>query len=254
MNADRLSHLHIICYRWGDAYGSDDVNILHAMVQRHLNVAHTFHCLTDDATGLRDDIVVYQLPDDHFHGNWNKLMTFQADFLGLSNQHVVCMDLDLVIVDSIDFLADRPACDFLIAPNWSRSVGVRGNSSVYRLRVGSHTSVWDRFIADPEAVISHHHGKTRASGDQRWINHAIDNFAFFPEEKIVSFKRQCGAKSRLAALSRQVGIPAPALGQARAPKDCAIVAFHGSPLPPDVRDGSYEQWKHAPFVAEHWHE
>lgn len=254
MTSDRLSHLHIICYRWGDAYGSDYVNILRAMVQRHLSMAHTFHCLTDDPAGLRDDVVAHRLPDDHFHGNWNKLMTFQADFLGLHDQYVVCMDLDLVIVNTIDFLADRPECDFLIASNWSRSVGVRGNSSVYRLRVGTHASVWDRFIADPQAVVSRHHGKTRRTGDQQWINHAIDDFAFFPEEKIVSFKRQCRAKNRLASLTRRIGMPAPAWGKARPPRDCAIVAFHGLPLPPDVRDGPYQHWKHAPFVAEHWHE
>ncbi len=162
-----ISHLNLVCYRWGTLYGVEYVNNLRAMVARNLSIPHTFHCMTDDPAGLRDDIVAHRLPDEHYNGNWNKLMTFQENFLGLQCELLVSLDLDIVIVDNIDFLADSPMDNFKICGrNWVRDSvrkgGVRGNSSVYRLRVGSHTHVWERFLDNPERVKANYHGKKSA--------------------------------------------------------------------------------------------
>ena len=102
-----IKSLHIVCYRWGERYGIEYVNKLRAMVARNLSIPHTFHCLTDNPAKLRDDIVPHQLPEKHYHGNWNKLMTFQPNFLKLDGQLLVCLDIDLIVVDKIDFLAKK---------------------------------------------------------------------------------------------------------------------------------------------------
>lgn len=246
----RLDHLHVLCYRWGTRYGVAYANTLRAMVARHLSVSHTFHCMTDDPTGLDPRIEAHLLPDDQPGGNWNKLMTFQRDFLGLAGEHVVCLDLDLVIVDSIDFLAGQTTEDFLIGRNWAPRI--RGNSSVYRVKVGAKADVWERFVADPEAVISRFHGKTRLGGDQRWMNHAIETYRFFPDGRIVSFKRHCRAKALACRLPGGLTLSTARFGVAVPPPGAAIVAFHGSPLPPDVATGTHGRWRRAPFVQEHW--
>ena len=242
--------LHILCYRWGTRYGVDYVNRLQSMVSRNLRRPHAFHCLTDDPLGLNPSIIAHPLPDDHFKGNWNKLMTFQADFLGLHGKLVVCLDVDIVITDSIDFLGDNPQHDFMIARNWAK--GVRGNSSVYRVRIGKLTQVWTDFMRDTERNIETFHGKNRQFGDQQWMNHAIPDYHFFPEGKIVSFKRHCGAKSWQLKLPFAGEISGARFGHATVPPGAAIILFHGDPLPPDVARGTHGRWKQAPFVAEHW--
>jgi hypothetical protein len=247
---DKLDRLHILCYRWGTRYGVEYVNKLRNMVRRNLSVDHEFHCVTDSSEGLLEDIHAHPLPDIGVAGNWNKLQTFRHNFLDLQDQHIVCMDLDLVIVGSLDYLANNPDKDFMIAKNWAK--GMRGNSSVYRLRVGSHTDIWDRFIADPESVISKFHGKTRLGGDQRWMNHSIEEYNYFPEKEIVSFKKNCGAKSRSIHIPFIGDLSLARYGTAKVPAGASVVAFTGNPLPPDVQDGPHENWRYAPFVNEHW--
>jgi hypothetical protein len=206
--------------------------------------------MTDDFEGLSPGIVPHLLPSDHFGGNWNKLMTFQDDFLGLAGESLLCMDVDLVIVRNIDFVVDQPDVDFMIVKNWA--TGVRGNSSVYRIRVGSKTNVWNDFIKDSRTNIELYHGKNKTFGDQQWMNHSIKEYRFFPPEKIVSYKRHCRAKSleiNLPFIGKQT---TGWLGIAHPPKDAAIVLFHGDPLPPAVCDTRSGRWKHSPFVREHW--
>ena len=245
-----IRHLNIICYRWGTKYGVEYVNILRSMVSRNLSVPHTFHCITDDPAGLLPDIIVHPLPDLGITGIWRKLMTFQNDFLGLQGQWVVSLDLDVVITGNLDFLAEQPDRDFMIARNWSRkaqSGGARASGSVYRLKVGSHAFIWDRLVQDFESAVAQFHGKNRDVGEQNWLNANIDEFDYFPDGKVVSFKRHCGARGHVL-----LGLNTAWFGKAKVPAGAAIISFHGDPLPPDVKDSSCNRWRHAPFVEQYW--
>lgn len=252
MNSDKAQHLNIICYKWGTLYTPDYVNILAAMVKRNLSVPHTFHCITDDADGLVPEIKVHDLPDYGFEGIWRKLMTFQKDFLGLEGEFVVSIDIDVVIVGSLDFLAEDPEKDFIIAKNWSKS-GVRGSGSLYRLRVGSHTEIWDDFIQDPEKAIDEFHGKNRLIGEQKWLNAHFEEFDHFPDGKVVSYKRHCRSKGRILKIAGAEIINTAKFGKATPPGGAALVSFHGDPSPQDVMDSPCGRWRHAPFIKQNWH-
>ncbi|WP_420394481.1 hypothetical protein [Acuticoccus sp.] len=244
----RLDRLDVVAYRWGTKYTSHDVNVLAAMVARHLTLQHTMHCVTDDPSGLDGRIVAHELPDEGVEGIWRKLGTFRRDFLGLGGRHVVSFDLDVVIVGSLDFLAEEPQIDLWIGRNWARAAtSSRASGAVYRLRVGALAHVWERFIADPAAAIEAHHGKTRLIGEQNWLQHTVGEFDFLPDGKVVSFKKHCHARA-----PRLAGLSAARFGIARPPAGAAVVSFHGDPMPRDVRDGPCGPWRRAPFVAEHW--
>lgn len=221
------------------------------MIKRNLSIPHTFHCITDSPDGLDDEIVIHPLPDTGVTGIWRKLMTFQHDFLGLEGEWIVSFDLDVVIVGNLDFLAEQPEKDFLIGRNWSKDAksgkGARASGSVYRLKVGSHAFVWEDLIKDFEGAVNRYHGKNREVGEQNWLNAHIEEFNYFPEGKIVSFKRHCHAKGRTI-----LGFNTARIGKACPPKGAAVVSFHGDPLPPDVMNTSYKNWRHAPFVKDHW--
>lgn len=249
--SDSIQHLHIICYKWGTLYGPEYVNILANMVHRNLSVPHTFHCITDDPQGLAPDIETHEIPELGFEGIWRKLMTFQDDFLGLNGQFVVSIDIDVVIVSSLDFLADEPEKDFIIARNWSQSE-IRGSGSLYRLKVGSQPEIWNKFIADPETAIDQNHGKTRLIGEQKWLNTHIRKFNFFPEGKVVSYKKHCNSKGRIYTIAGIELLNTARFGIAKPPAEAALISFHGDPSPQQVMHSIFGRWRHAPFVKDHW--
>lgn len=249
---DKIKHLHVICYRWGTKYDVEYVNILRAMVARNLQISHTFHCITDSPEGLHENIIAHPLPETGVTGIWQKLMTFQSDFLGLKGEFIVSLDLDIVVVGNLDFLAEHPDKDFLIARNWSKhakaGTAARASGSVYRLKVGSHAFIWENLIKDFDGAVNRYHGKTRDVGEQNWLNAHINNFDFFPKGKVVSFKRHCNAKGHnILGLFNTAWI-----GKAKPPEGAAIISFHGNPLPRDVRRGHYGGWRHAPFADKYW--
>ncbi len=252
MESRSIQTLHIICYKWGTLYSAEYVNILAAMVARHLSWPHTFHCITDSRDGLAAGIEVHELPDLGFEGIWRKLMTFKNNFLGLQGEFVVSIDIDVVITGSLDFLAEHPKKDFIIAKNWVKG-GTRGSGSLYRLKVGSHTEIWDDFIADPEQAIDRFHGKNRLVGEQNWLNTHFDAFEYFPENKVVSYKRHCNAKGRVLEICGREIINTANFGCAVVPDEAALVSFHGDPSPLQVAEKRFGRWRHAPFVKEHWH-
>ena len=53
--------LNVVCVKYGTKYGADYVNKLFAGVKRHLSIAHTFTCFTEDSSGLDPQIVVQPL-------------------------------------------------------------------------------------------------------------------------------------------------------------------------------------------------
>jgi hypothetical protein len=248
---ETIKHLHVICYKWGTLYGPEYVNILAHMVKRHLSIPHTFHCITDEPEGLVPEIKTHDIPDLGFEGIWRKLMTFDENFLDLKGQFVVSIDIDVVIVDSLDFLADEPTKDFVIARNWSQSE-IRGSGSLYRLKVGSQPEIWNKFIADPEAAIDQHHGKTRLIGEQKWLNTHIREFNFFPEGKVVSYKRHCQAKGRILKIAGIEIFNTAHYGKAAPPSGASLVSFHGDPSPQEVTNQHHGRWRHAPFVGKYW--
>lgn len=250
---DKIPFLHVMCYKWGTLYPSEEVNILRAMVARNLTVPHEFHCITDDPTGLDEGISVHPLPSHDLQGNWRKLHTFSDNFLGLNGQYVVSLDIDIVIVGNIDFLAERPECDFIIArQSWSKNV--RGHGAVYRVKVGTHTQLWDRFVADSRTAIATHHGSTMLAGEQNWLERNLETMEHFPAGKIVSYKYHCNARAHklLGSFGARLGLTTAHFGVARLPEGAAIVSFQTRPLPREVRSSRYMHWKRAPFVLEHW--
>ena len=187
---DKVSFLNVVCFKWGDPYPAEEVNIMRAMFGRYLTVPHVFHCVTDDPEGLDEGIIVHDLPETGVTDVRQKLFAFSDNFLGLNGQYAVFVDIDMVIVDNLDFLADDPGKDLIIVRNWIsdewREKRYRGNSTLYRLKIGSHTEVWERFAAD----LSQFPG-----ADQDWVSQAVDDLDYFPEKKVVSFKYHCGARS-----------------------------------------------------------
>jgi hypothetical protein len=243
--------LHIHTYKWGTLYNSDDVNRLYAMFRRNLTIPHQFHCSTDDDAGLRPEILVHRLPVHTFCdwdiGHGRKLEVFKRDFLGLQGELLIQTDIDMVLIGNVDFLAARPEEDFLIARGRNQANNTRGHSAIFRLRVGTRTDVWESVVSNPAeavALAQHHRSPPGVISDQDYIDIKLKDVEFFDAGHIVYFGKDCNAFSKVENPR----------GTAVVPKGARIVSFAGRIKPEHVMHGSYSNCRHAPFVAEHWHE
>lgn len=243
--------VHISCFKWGNPYSADDVNRLRAMFARNLTIPHTFHCLTDNPDGLRPDITVHPMPDYGFTprdcGLGRKLAAYMPDFLGLQGKLLVQIDVDVVLTGNVDFLFDRPNEDFMIARERNQAYNTRGHGAVVRLRVGALPQLWTDFVADPESVVArcqHHRGAPGHVSEQRYLDWKVREMAYFEEGRIAYFRQDCGALAETL-------LPE---GHAVLPERACIVSFAGRIKPGMVKDGPYDNVRHAPFVAQHWTE
>ncbi len=231
--------LAVFCLKSGGKYSADYVNRLQRMVRRHLSAPHTFHCLTENAQGLEEGIIAEPLPSPDLGGCWNKLRLFSPR-LTAAPATVLYLDLDVVLVDSIDPLLEcSPAADFLGQPDWNRPWFPQFNSSVMRFTSGSHPELHDGFLAELSCGrlvrreewdgTTQSRDKTvfwrgwrRFGSDQEWISARLQprqpvRQRAFPPGWVVSYKTHA---------RREV------------PPGAKVIVFHGSPKPHEV-DAAY---------------
>lgn len=226
------------------------VNKLHSMVSRHLSRPFRFVCLTDDATGIHSGIEVKPIPAvgfDQFdqrqpwtfgHG-WLKLTSFADPLYDLTGR-TLFLDLDIVIVDSLDPFFDQPG-EFVVIKEWDKTDGT-GNTSCYLYTIGAHADALEHLKTGyPQSIAD-------VRNEQEYITGFLGRqgkVSFWPEGWCVSFKRHCLQRG-LKGWFKPPEIPPGA----------RIIAFHGKPNPPDAIAGVSGKWYRrvlpTPWVAEHW--
>lgn len=235
-----------VCVKWGDKYPVDYVNRLYGMISRKISSDFVLYCLTDNHNGVHPSVVCLPILDTSLKGWWHKLSLFQDDFFGLSGD-LLYLDLDVVITGDLDdFFLYKPG-EFLISKDLKTGAY---NSSVFRFDVGSQPRIWKSFVEDSEMIMSTFHG------DQDWITEAVTEAELWPEDWVVSFKKQCDARIRhsyghIGALLRRLGIMK-VRGDSRVPAGARIVQFHGKPDPVDVMDGPYDIYRQARWIRDYW--
>jgi hypothetical protein len=238
----------IICLKWGTKYPAEYVNRLYRMINNHLTIPFEFYCLTDNSNGLYHEVNILDLEiEEGLKGWWYKLQLFKKDFYGLGGQ-AMFLDLDVVIVNNINALFETQEDSFMIIRDLKP--GNVYNSSVFKLELGSQPHVWDKFLLDKESIISRMHG------DQDWISEVVNDAVLWPNNWVVSFKKECNARIQysfgsLGRFFRSKGFFLPK-GDAVQPKEAKIVYFHGKPDPHDVADEPYDMWKKAPWIKKEW--
>jgi hypothetical protein len=249
---------NVICMKWGDRYGPEWVNRLYGMVARNTTWNVRFVCFTDDATGIRPEVECQPLPEVRFDPKmgkyWPKLGMMQAGLGGLQGL-TLFLDLDIVLIDSIDELLTHPG-RFLIIREWKDPELGFGNSSVVRYVIGAEANVLDRFYATPPEVILRDYDNK----EQNFLTKAVDEVAFWPEAWCVPFPLACLPANRVL---RFFSTPVK-------PKGGKILVFYGSITPESAMRGEHQRSKRvrkgfawrptrrrfrpAPWIAELWRE
>ena len=248
-----MKPVNVICMKYFTRYGPHYANRLRRAVQRHLSRPFRFVCFTDDPTGLDDAIEAHPLPPlnvpkQFYPSAWLKLAFFQNGLADLQGPTLV-LDLDLVIVDSLDCFFDYEPDRICIIHNWIewRKTLLRprpdiGNSSVFRFNAGESQFVLDSFHSETE------HALRDFPTEQSYLTKAIrPRKTWWPEEWVRSFKRQC-----------MPSFPLNLIQPPRIPTGARIIAFHGKPDPDEALAGYRDKKLHkscrpARWIQKHWY-
>lgn len=163
--------LAVTCWRWGGLFGAVYVNRLRAALERHLHIEHELVCVTDDAVGIDRRVRVVSLPSEFAHTPRCRRRMQQFDHhwgLHALGARILSIDLDVVIVDDITPLVDRPE------PIVAWKVGHAGvySGSFLLFDAGALHGAWAPFAADPDGYprTCSPHG---TPSDQAMLNHYL---------------------------------------------------------------------------------
>lgn len=236
----------VLCIKWGSLYGAQDVNVLRAMVARHLPEPHRFVCLTEYAEGIDPAVECRPLPamrlpaDPNANGGWRKLGVLSRAYADLPGP-ILFLDLDVVIVGALAPFFAHPG-RLCIIRNWTTPFQRIGNSSVFRFEPGAEAEVLARFEADPDAAIA------SVDNEQIYLSRHAAELTWWPKPWVKSFKFHCMRPGPLARV-----LPA------RLPTGVRILAFHGKPKPDEAMAGRWQDKRGrprraapVPWLAEHW--
>lgn len=243
--------IEVVCWKWRpprgyrSTFGPQTVNVLRAMVERHLHVPHRFTCITDEPEGIDPRVRIIPIWDTHARvpnpsspvnpSCYRRLRLFSSEARELIGERVLSLDLDMVITRDITPLVNRPE-DFVIWGGQSQLPGGRGkpyawyNGSLMMLRTGTRTRVWDEF--NPAVSPRQAHQAGCRGSDQGWIAYCLG-----PKEAI------WGTSDGVYSYRNHI-LPSGTL-----PGNARIVSFHGKhdPWDPQVQRAS-------PWIREHYRE
>lgn len=209
--------LVISTWVWGDKYGADYVTKLATGVARNLSIPHEFR--------------VFEPPGEDQYltrekGCFARLRTFDPEWQAANGiepgDHIVCMDLDLVVTGPLDDLFDRSE-PFTILQGVNTANPCPFNGSLWMLEAGYRPDVWGEFSLELAQKVPFH----EFPDDQAWLADMLpDAGSFGPKDGVYAFQKRGWPK-----------------GEAL-PRNARIVAF------PGWRDPS--QYVRLDWVAEHW--
>lgn len=233
LDMNESQSVNVVCLKWGSHYPSFYVNRLYAQVKRNLRRPFRFVCVTDDPSGVEPSVDCVPFSEDPgvFGRPWpnlfSKLCLFRRGFADLRGPSLF-LDVDLLVIRELDRFFDYRPGDFCIIHNWVelrkrlfRPLPFIGNSSCFRFDAGSDVAnrVYEIFLRD----------KGKRELYDPYFNHGSQKFqtramreagtvAWWPDEWVCSFKRQCIPPFPL----NKFIVP-------RYPKTASIIAFHGRP-------------------------
>lgn len=232
--------INCACVIYGDAYDWHYVDVLYAMLDRHLTGQVKLHVYTEDSRPVPNHMIKHvleQWPEIRSgRAWWYKMQLFNpAHYSG----PLLYFDLDTVIVNNIDWIVDTPLTYFNTVRDfqylWSPTrAGV--NSSVMWWDTTQWSWVWDKFCSESRQQMQLKH-----RGDQDFITETIrsNQRRYFAQERVRSWRWQC-LDGGYDFQKRRHRTPSTGTNFSN---ETSVLVFHGSPKPSEVQD---------PVILQHW--
>ncbi len=231
-NSDNQKIIDCACVIHGELYDWQYVEKLYSMLCRHLDAKIQLHVYTEHSRHVPSHMIKHSLenwPEANRHkkGWWYKMQLFnQEHFSG----NLLYLDLDVVIVDDLNWLTNLPASRLWAARDFKYIQDdslYQINSSIMWWNVPAFDWVWQKFKrSDIKTLMKEY------QGDQDYIDATIEHNQkqYFPTDKITSWRWQ----------SHDGGInfpdrttKTPGAGTV-IPSNTSVLVFHGQPKPHEI--------------------
>ncbi len=92
--------------KWGSLYPAEYTNKLYGMVRRSIQGPIRFVCLTDDPTGVREEVEclpcpTVDLPPPYDNTGWRKISLWAGELPGMQGDWLF-LDLDVIVTGALD--------------------------------------------------------------------------------------------------------------------------------------------------------
>lgn len=234
------SPIDCACVIHGTAYSWDYVDRLYSMLTRHLTRPVRLHVYTEADRIVPEPYVKHTLTDWGISGPrqswWYKMQLFNTEqFRG----PLLYFDLDVVIVENIDWIVELPIAYFWTVRDFKhlwKPENYTINSSIMWFNTAQFEYVWLDFIKTGLTEIIKNY-----RGDQDYISAILSagKRRFFDQERIKSWRWQCldggynFEKKQHLTPNTGTSITHPT----------SVLIFHGKPKPDQIQD---------PVVVHHW--
>lgn len=183
--------IEFLTWKWRPVAGyrsrfdANTVNVLRSMLERNYRKPHRLTCITDDPEGI--DSRVRVLPMKTTYANvrnpsnarnpscYRRLWAFSEEARKEIGTRIVSLDLDVVITGDVTDLFDRQE-EFVIWGGQAIDPKKRDpycwyNGSLWYLRAGTRTKVWNRFHPGLSPILANRAGNR--GSDQGWIAYCL---------------------------------------------------------------------------------
>lgn len=236
--------IDVVCVWIGKKYSKEYVLNLYHGVKSHLTTEFRFNIITHESiTEIPCRIISPPVLDLNENSLWwYKMFMFspECNF----NKYVLYLDLDVIIINSINKFTEYSLDKFCICQDFNRNFMPKyhvSNSSVMRFPPRKYHSLWETWISKKEHYIK------RFRGDQDFITDWFENPEYklkkewWPKEWAMSYKWEIemGGKKNNGTDPNSYRSPNTPI---EIPKDCSIVVCHGSPKPDKVHKKLFKHW------------
>lgn len=229
------------CVIHGTGYDWIYVDRLYNMLQRHLSGGIRMHVYTEASRPVPDYMIKHELTEwpgisGPRRSWWYKLQLFNPEHHA---GNLLYLDLDMVLVGSIDWIKDLNPSEFWAVRDFQylqKSHLTKINSSMMWWNVPTYSHVWHKFLQGNVGQISRQY-----PGDQDYIAQAIDRNQqrFFHDRYFQSYRWQ-SLNGGFDFGKRQYRNPGVGVSVT---SDTSVIVFHGRPNPHESND---------PLIVAHW--
>jgi hypothetical protein len=248
--------LTVLTLKYGTAYGPEYVNRLRAGLLRHTSLPLRMLCMTDDPTGIHRDVEILPLPAEPFatqmeaamatapvRGRLKKISLFRRDLVPDHTGPMLVLDLDVIVTGDLAPLMTFAPGKVAMRREWRAKPWQFGHGSVARFDPALHDYLYAYMARDPDAAVALGRGSEQNYTSLNAQRHG--DFAAFPDEWIVSFKRDCRPRRPLNLILSP-----------RLPPQARVVCFHGSPKMSEAvggyRAGPFQTTLRAAWLTDAW--